>query len=53
MIADALLQKHSCLWFIAIISLVFFHIVRAGAYWHNIRCRVLAGLAKYTNKLKG
>ena len=36
MIADALLLKHSCLWFIAVISLVFFHIVRAGAYWHKI-----------------
>ena len=36
MIADALLLKHSCLWFIPVISLVFFHIVRAGAYWHKI-----------------
>ena len=36
MIADALLLKHSCLWFIAVISLVFFHVVRAGAYWHKI-----------------
>ena len=34
-IADALLQKHFCLWFIAITSLVFFHMVRAGAYWHK------------------
>ena len=36
MIADALLQKHYCLWFMAFISLVFFHWVRAGAYWHKI-----------------
>ena len=27
----ALAEKHSCLWFIAIISLVFLHMVRAGA----------------------
>ena len=35
-IADALLQKHSCLWFLAMIRLAFFHMVRAGAYWHKI-----------------
>ena len=35
-IADALLQKHFYLWFMAIISVVFFHMVRAGAYWHKI-----------------
>ena len=35
-IANALLQRHSWLWFIAIISLAFFHIIRAGAYWHKI-----------------
>ena len=35
-IEDALLPKHSCLCFRAIISLVFFHMVRAGAYWHKI-----------------
>ena len=35
-IAHAFLQKHSYLWFRAIISLVFFHMVRAGAYWHKI-----------------
>ena len=34
-IEDALLPKYSCLWFRAIISLVFFHMVRAGAYWHK------------------
>ena len=36
MIADALLQKHFCLCFIAIISLVFFQMIRDGAYWHKI-----------------
>ena len=37
-IAHALLQKHPLyLWFNAIISLVFFHMVRAGAYWHKIQ----------------
>ena len=36
MIADALLQKHFCLCFIVLISLVFSHMVRAGAYWHRI-----------------
>ena len=35
-IAHALLQKHSCLWFRDIISLVFFHMIRAGAYWHKV-----------------
>ena len=35
-IAHALLQKHSYIWFRAIISLVFFHMVRAGVYWHKI-----------------
>ena len=35
-IAHALLQKHFYLWFRAIISLVFFHVVRAGEYWHKI-----------------
>ena len=35
-IAHAFLQKHSYLWFRAIISLVFFHMVRVGAHWHKI-----------------
>ena len=35
-IAHALLQKHSYLWFRVIISLMFFHMVRAGAYWHEV-----------------
>ena len=35
-IARALLQKHSYLWFRAIISLEFFHNVRAGAKCHKI-----------------
>ena len=35
-IAHALLQKHSYLRLRAIISLVFFHMVRAGACWHKI-----------------
>ena len=35
-IAHALLQKQSYLWFRAIISLVFFHMLRIGAYWHKI-----------------
>ena len=30
-IAHALLQKHSYLWFRAMISLVFFHMIHAGA----------------------
>ena len=30
------LQMRFCLWFIAVISLVFFHMVRAGAHWHKI-----------------
>ena len=34
-IADALLQGHFCLCLKAIISLVFFRMVRAGAYWHK------------------
>ena len=38
-IAHALLQKHSYLWFRNIISLVFFHMVRAGAYWHKIHTK--------------
>ena len=32
-IARLLLQKHAYLWFRAIVSLEFFHMVRAGAYW--------------------
>ena len=36
MIADALLQKNFCLWFKSIISLVFFKMIRDGAYWHKI-----------------
>ena len=35
-IADALLQKQYYLWFIAVVRLVFFHVVRAGAYSHKI-----------------
>ena len=35
-IGHALLQKHSYLWFRAVISVVFVHMVRAGAYWHKI-----------------
>ena len=35
-IAHALLQKHSYLWFRAVISLLFFRMVRAGAYCHKI-----------------
>ena len=35
-IAHALLQKHPCSWFRAIISLVFFHMVRAAVSWHKI-----------------
>ena len=35
-IAHTLLQKHSYLWFRAFISLVFYRMVRAGAYWHKI-----------------
>ena len=34
-IADALLQKQSYLWFIAVVRLVFFHMVRAGAQVHT------------------
>ena len=33
--ADALLKQQSCLRSISIISLVFFHMVRPGAYWHK------------------
>ena len=35
-IAHALLQKHCYLWLRAIISVVFFHMVRAGVSWHKI-----------------
>ena len=31
---------HSYLWFRAFISLVFFHMVRAGAYWHTCHPRM-------------
>ena len=36
-IAHALLQKHFYLWFRATLSLVFFNMVRVGAYWHKIQ----------------
>ena len=35
-LAHAFLQKHSYIWFRAILTLVFFHMVRAGVYWHHI-----------------
>ena len=35
-IAHARLQGHCYSWFRAIICLMFFHMVRAGAYWHKI-----------------
>ena len=35
-IAHAPLKKHSYLWFRAIFSLMFFHMLRAGTYWHKI-----------------
>ena len=35
-VVHALLKKHSYLWFRAIISLMFFHMVRYGAYRHKI-----------------
>ena len=50
-IADALLLKQCYLWFIALIRLVFFHMVRAGAYSlkiHDICACAFAVQTKYS-----
>ena len=42
------LQKHSYLWFRAVISLVFFHMVQPGAYWHKINDLYACAFAAHT-----
>ena len=49
-IAHLLLQKHYYLWFRAIISLVLFHVVRAGPYWHKTHDIHACAFALHTKK---
>ena len=49
-LAHALLQKHSYSWFRAIISLVFFDMVRAGVSWHKIHDTHACAFAVQTKK---